>query len=236
MTEATTEQPMREIELGTTVIYAGQDGEYSWAGPNDSAGSTFEVAFSYGRSGHNSLKCDPRDVAPATITILAKDDRVAVTKGRAPFYPHKEWRATIGDTPVGYFDTKREATAAGLRTVSIRDWHAGVEHTAPNPDDHRPLYNLNTTGSGIRSYFSCSCGWRPKTMPQRGSTMHVPFVRHAKEFGIVRDNLADARYADGYAAAGKTWNEWHAENPGRDPFTGLSDDERLAAARTPSRG
>ncbi len=227
----THERPVRAIPTGNTVIHTGHDGQFRWDGPSDDL-RFVQIAIAYGRD-LSGLRCDPRDVAPAGITIPTQDGRVAVAKVARGLHPtDKPWLVDVASDRLGFHKTRRGGLAAGLRTVAIRDWHAGVEAKPAHPDDHHPLTNLNTTGQGIRSYFSCSCGWKPKRMPESGRMSHVPFMRHAAGFGIRRDNFADARYADGYPAAGMTWNEWYAANPDRDPFTNLTHDERFGSATT----
>lgn len=221
-------RPVREVPTGTLVIYTGATGTYVYEGPSGEPYAQIEFEFGSRRE-HHGLKCDPRDVAPADTTIAARDDRVKVTKReRGRFPTHKgPWLLTVASEARDFFATKRDGAAAGLRTVAILDWHAGTVAKPVDPNDHRPISKLNTTGVGIRSYFACSCGHEPRTMPTRGSTMHVSYLKHVRSLGIGRNDVADAIYAEGYAAAGMTWDQWYAAHPSLDPFTGTSDAERL---------
>lgn len=88
-------------------------------------------------------------------------------------------------------------------------------------ETHDPVVCLNRTGSGIRSFVGCSCGWRPRKAPEGASYWHTGHAAHRRRQGLPRlATYAYARYEDGAAAAGMTWDEWQAGNRGRDPFTG----------------
>lgn len=121
-----TQRPVREVKPNTVVIYAAQDGEFRYEGPNDDRRFA-TIAFSYG-SKLNGLKCDPRLVAPADTPIPAASDRVNVVKQARGYYPTHTgpWLLYVDGKSLGYHKTKRDATADGLRTVAILDWHAST--------------------------------------------------------------------------------------------------------------
>lgn len=87
---------------------------------------------------------------------------------------------------------------------------------------HAPVYILNPRPDlgGIRATFGCSCGAAPKKGAARQTSMATWYLRHARTHGVAYDDTAPAIYAPGYAGAGMTFDEWHAANPGKDPFTG----------------
>lgn len=117
-----TEPRVRPVPTGTTVIHAVHDGEFEYDGRNDDDRFTsMDLSF---RRKIKGVKCHPYLVAPADTPIPAKSDRVNVTK-RLPT-PHGPWLLAVDGQGLGYHRTKRDATAAGLRTVAIRDWHAST--------------------------------------------------------------------------------------------------------------
>lgn len=91
----------------------------------------------------------------------------------------------------------------------------------PAPDEHAPLSVINTTGSGIRTVVTCSCGWKPAKGPDRGSTMNNGHMAHRRSKGLPRADYAGTVFGEG-PWAGWTWNEWYAQHGGQglDPYTG----------------
>lgn len=84
------------------------------------------------------------------------------------------------------------------------------------PDTHRATSFLNH-GAGIRTYLGCSCGWKPKSMPQAGSTMHRAYLGHLRTLGLPRPEFITDVYGEG-PAKGYTFDEWYAMRPDCDPF------------------
>ena len=118
------EQPVREVPPDTLVIYTDSAGTYLYQGPAD--GPYARIAFALGTDGPHGLTCDPALTAPADTPVPARDDRIVVTRRERGHYPtHRgPWLLTVAGRERGFFRTKRDATAAGLRTVAILDWHA----------------------------------------------------------------------------------------------------------------
>jgi hypothetical protein len=84
---------------------------------------------------------------------------------------------------------------------------------------HLPIINRNTTGAGIGTYLSCTCGWEPKAMPQRMSTRTNAHQAHLRAVGAAPVDYSQATYATGLPAAGMTWEQWYAVNPDASPTT-----------------
>lgn len=129
--DAVTEQPVREVPAGTLVIYTDSAGTYRYQGPAD--GPFAQIAMALGAAGPHGLTCDPACVAPADTPVPARDDRIVVARRERGYYPtHKgPWLLTVAGRQRDFFTTKRDATAAGLRTVAILDWHAGKIPAGP---------------------------------------------------------------------------------------------------------
>ena len=125
-----TEPPARPVPSGTLVIYTDGVGTYRYEGPADGPFAQVSVNLAGGPHG---LTCDPTLVAPADTPIPAGDDRVVVTRRERGHYPtHKgPWLLFVAGQERDFFPTKREGTAAGLRTVAILDWHAGRVQAGP---------------------------------------------------------------------------------------------------------
>lgn len=121
---------VREVPIGTEVVYAGHEGVYRYDGLA-SHGAFEEIAFSFGDRGPHGLRCDPDRVAPKDAPIPERDNRVTAIKRVKGEYPNHlgPWQLVVGSHQHGFHKTKRDATAAGLRTVAIDDWHA----SAPEP-------------------------------------------------------------------------------------------------------
>lgn len=85
---------------------------------------------------------------------------------------------------------------------------------------HWPVSELNTSGSGIRSYIRCSCGHMPGKMPESGRAMDSSYRSHTRRLRLSNAALLlpYTVYGQGYPAAGLTWNQWHEVNPALDPF------------------
>lgn len=135
-----TEPRVRPVPTGTMVIHAAYAGEFEYDGRNDDDRFT-SMDLGFGRK-HKGIKCHPYLVAPADTPIPAKSDRVNVTK-RFPT-PHGPWLLAVDGQGLGYHRTKRDATAGGLRTVAILDWHASDPEPVAQPDPE-PTAEADTT-------------------------------------------------------------------------------------------
>ncbi len=142
--DAVTDPPVREVPAGTLVIYTDNAGTYRYDGPAD--GPFTQVAMALGSAGPHGLTCDPALVAPADTPIPARDDRVVATRRERGYYPtHRgTWQLAVAGRERGFFGTKRDATAAGLRTVAILDWHAGKVQAGPVALPHTGMTVPNT--------------------------------------------------------------------------------------------
>jgi hypothetical protein len=118
------------VALGDLVISWHTDSPMQYDGPCH--GPSFEVIFQFGGSAHQ-LKCAPEDVAPADVPVPEKDERVQVAKrarAEMPYGVPGPWKLTVGGTGrTSWHETKRDATASGLRRVAILDWHARLAAT-----------------------------------------------------------------------------------------------------------
>ncbi len=128
MTE-TTSPATRGVPVGTLVIYADQEGQFDYRGGAD--GPYAEIAIALGGTGKHGLRCEVQLVAPADTNVPASDPRVSAVKQSTGHYPTWKgpWLLFLGGSPSArFFKTRKEAIAAGLRTVAIGDWHAaGVQ-------------------------------------------------------------------------------------------------------------
>lgn len=123
MTKTTT---ARTVPVDSLVLYTDQEGTFCYKGSID--GPFAEIGFGFGRA-TNTVRCDVQQVAPADITVPPSDARVAVVKQAKGHYPTWKgpWLLSIDGEATGrFFNTKKEGTATGLRTVAIRDWHAAT--------------------------------------------------------------------------------------------------------------
>jgi hypothetical protein len=93
----------------------------------------------------------------------------------------------------------------------------------PAEAEHAPVSMLNRTGSGIRTVVTCSCGWKPRTAPDRASTMNSAHMAHRRSKGLPRADYNATVMGEG-PWAGLTWDAWHAEHGGQgiDPYTGAT--------------
>jgi hypothetical protein len=68
---------------------------------------------------------------------------------------------------------------------------------------------------------TCSCGWQPKTAPDRMSTMDDPYIAHRREQGMPYAGHIDPVFGEG-PWTGLTWDEWYSQHGGTgiDPYTG----------------
>jgi hypothetical protein len=91
----------------------------------------------------------------------------------------------------------------------------------PAAAEHAPVSVLNRTGAGIRTVVHCSCGWVPRTAPDRGSTMNTKHARHRRTLGLDRADYAATVMGEG-PWQGMTWDAWYAKHGGQgtDPYTG----------------
>lgn len=125
MTEKTS---IRDVSAGPLVIYADQEGQFDYKGGAGGPYAEIAIALS-GEPRIHGLRCDPQLVAPVDTAIPASDPRVAVLKQAKGHYPTWKgpWLLILDGVPAArFFNTKKEGTATGLRTVAIRDWHAGA--------------------------------------------------------------------------------------------------------------
>lgn len=91
-------------------------------------------------------------------------------------------------------------------------------------DRHQPVWILNLTGDGLRGYYGCACGDMPRRIPALPVARAEWYHQHRRTLRLrYMHSLAHAVYGPRHAAAGMTWQEWNAENPGVDPFTGEAD-------------
>lgn len=128
MTTVTTTPPTTEAELiGQPVILWGWEGVFVYKGDNGSLGME-RVGFGAVPSVETSFE----RVAPADVVIPQRDIRVNVTKGdrgvaRRHGHYGNAWMLNLPGRPTTWFNTKREAVAAGLRRCAILDWHASLK-------------------------------------------------------------------------------------------------------------
>lgn len=118
------DERVREVPIGTEVIYADQAGVFRYDGTT--TGPFAEIAFSL-RGDMHGLRCQAVDVAPKDTPIPASDARVMAAKQARGHYPTYKgpWLLVVADASRGqFFKTKRDAVAQGLRTVAIADWHS----------------------------------------------------------------------------------------------------------------
>lgn len=117
-----------DIPAGTRVITWYDDQPVEYGGPAD-GGPWTTLSFALLAGGLPVRRCEPQWVAPADTMIPAHDARVTVEKRTRAEMPYGEpgvWRLTLpGATAPTWHRTKRDATATGLRRVTILDWHAG---------------------------------------------------------------------------------------------------------------
>lgn len=113
--------------IGTEVIMAGSDSTYIYEGPANSPGWN-RITLNMG-GGPMKAQADFDAVAPATVEISTKDERVTTVKHEKKPYPHANgvWQLKINDISYGFFKTKKAATAEGLHRLAIMDWHASNE-------------------------------------------------------------------------------------------------------------
>ena len=140
MTSSDTPRPVRDIPVGTLVIYTQEDSTYEYGGDADRGFDTVSYPLA-ATSGVPLLRCQPADVAPADTLIPLDDERVSVEKVPRGRYPSWQgpWLLRVAGQRRSFHRTKRDATAAGLRIVAILDWHAGPT----------PLVTLPHTGIQI---------------------------------------------------------------------------------------
>ncbi|MGO2778232.1 hypothetical protein [Glutamicibacter arilaitensis] len=113
--------------IGTEIIMAGSDSIHIYDGPADSPGWN-RITLNMG-GGLMKAQADFDAVAPATVEIPLKDERVTTVKHEKKPQPWLAgvWQLRINDISYGFFKTKKAATAEGLRRLAIMDWHASNE-------------------------------------------------------------------------------------------------------------
>ncbi len=119
------------VLVGQPAISWGSERPYVYGGKPDHEGMG-SIEIGVGRRMATVIRTDPARVAPADTPVPAKDPRVTVVKvakERVPSYYRAtkagKWRLTLpGVERDDYFDTKKEATAAGLRRLAILDYQA----------------------------------------------------------------------------------------------------------------
>lgn len=164
-TRETTDVAVREVPVGTEVIFTDEAGTYTYDGECGD-GTSFEVAGFFGH-GPMKLRAKAVKVAPANVTVPTKDGRVGVTKQPKGTYPTwvGPWRATFNGKGIGFFKTKREGTAAGMRHAAITDWHAEEVLLVVYGDDvHLYPVDQETTARtvhevGLVAYPACDGGF-----------------------------------------------------------------------------
>ena len=79
-------------------------------------------------------------MAPVTVTIPERDDRLTVQKrpgSEVPYGVPGPWRLTLpGVEHPSWHRIKRDAVTTGLRRLAILDWHAHA--AAQEPEDGQP--------------------------------------------------------------------------------------------------
>lgn len=118
------------IEVGTPIIHASFAEAMPWEGEPENRYSLRMIARA-GRS--TGLEAPLVDVAPATVPVPVKSPRVTAAKvpTTARYGPRLVWCGYIDGEPVARNkSTRREALAAALRSLAIRDWHAAQQVTA----------------------------------------------------------------------------------------------------------